>query len=186
MLTWRPAFPDLRLRIRRAARKNPRTALTISRPECALSRTVRRVYSATEAASAETCTEAASLNARVHVHVVCGGGSGSALLRGLAAQGFTVTTGVLNRLDTDWETSRSLGLACVEEAPFSPVSVETDSRNRALMAEADLVILAELPFGRGNLKNLAAAVADWDAVLADAATHGLSHTARWYTAGAIR
>lgn len=91
---------------------------------------------------------------RIRVHVVCGGGYGSHLLTQLARRQYTITAGVLNRLDTDHETARALGLRCVEEAPFSPIGQNAREECAALMAEADAVVIAEAPIGSGNLANL--------------------------------
>lgn len=55
------------------------------------------------------------------LHVICGGGEGEKLLYYLSQRGYKVTTGVLNKGDTDWKIARLLGFTIVEEAPFSPI-----------------------------------------------------------------
>jgi iron complex transport system ATP-binding protein len=65
-----------------------------------------------------------------------------------------VTAGALNRLDTDWEVARSLGIPVAEEAPFSHLGGEALSETRAHADAAEVVVLACLPFGQGNLANL--------------------------------
>jgi len=90
------------------------------------------------------------------VHVVCGGGAGVAVLGLLAERGFTVTTGVLNVGDIDWETAKYLGLEMTEEAPFSDISDHSYRENLELIQRADACVLVSIPFGRGNLKNLEA------------------------------
>jgi iron complex transport system ATP-binding protein len=92
----------------------------------------------------------------VRVHVLCGGGTGVFLLRRLHIEGAEVTAGVLNEGDTDLAYARSLGIPAVEEAPFSPVGDEAAGKARALMAEADVILISGVPFGEGNLKNLEA------------------------------
>jgi iron complex transport system ATP-binding protein len=92
------------------------------------------------------------------VHLVCGGGTGSGLMRELVDAGYDVSAGVLNALDTDEETGRELGLPMAVEAPFSPVGDEADAENRELMRDADLVIVAAVPVSHGNARNIAAAV----------------------------
>lgn len=90
------------------------------------------------------------------VHVVGGGGSAAWLLESLTLAGFVVTTGVLNRGDSDWVLARSLGLEVVEAAPFSAVGEAERARVLELMRAADWVVLADVAVGRGNLPNLEA------------------------------
>lgn len=91
------------------------------------------------------------------VHLICGGGSGVALLGELKRLGYEVSCGVLNRGDSDWEAARQHGCAVAEELPFTPVGEAAEAANRALMDRADAILLADLPFGHGNLINLQAA-----------------------------
>lgn len=86
--------------------------------------------------------------------VIAGGGSGAALYYTLLTAGWRVCTGVLNLLDTDEEAARALRLEHITEQPFSPISDDAFRRALPLMQAADAVILAETPFGRGNLRNL--------------------------------
>lgn len=94
--------------------------------------------------------------ARGRVHVLCGGGAGSAILGLLANHGYEVTAGVLNTGDIDWEVAGFLGIRVVEEAPFSPISEESYRVNLKLIKNSGASVLASIPFGRGNLKNLEA------------------------------
>jgi len=57
-----------------------------------------------------------------NVHVICGGGTGSNLLYVLHREGFEVSAGVLNLLDTDYATATALGIPCITEAPFAAIS----------------------------------------------------------------
>jgi len=90
------------------------------------------------------------------IHLVCGGGSGSSLLRKLWESGFEVTTGVLNVFDADFETATLLNIPTVGEAPFSPITNESYQRNVEMIRSSKMVILTEVPFGEGNLLNLRA------------------------------
>jgi iron complex transport system ATP-binding protein len=90
------------------------------------------------------------------IHLVCGGGTGSALMTELTHQGFLVSTGVLNVLDTDNETAHELAIPVIDEAPFSPISDENHERHLEMISTCQLVILSNVPFGRGNIKNLQA------------------------------
>lgn len=91
------------------------------------------------------------------IHLICGGGSGAALLSNLLAAGYEVTCGVLNRGDSDWEAARLRGLELAEEAPFSGVTPQAHQRNLELIRRAGAVVLGDVPFGPGNLANLRAA-----------------------------
>lgn len=88
------------------------------------------------------------------VHVVCGGGTGVSTLGTLVRYGFKVSAGVLNRLDSDEEAARALGIEVALEAPFSPIGSEARAACAALMAAAETILVAPVPFGHGNLANL--------------------------------
>ena len=89
------------------------------------------------------------------IHIVCGGGSGSHLMNILSCT-FTVTAGVLNVLDSDFKTARSLNITVVGEIPFSQITEESSKINAGLVKEADIVVLTDFPVGFGNLKNVEA------------------------------
>jgi len=88
------------------------------------------------------------------VHVIAGGGSGIELYRRLIIEGYEVTTGVLNRLDSDAEAARALNIPVVLEQPFSPVGAEAVEKALKMIDCADFVVLSRVPFGSGNLVNL--------------------------------
>lgn len=89
-----------------------------------------------------------------HVHVIAGGGSGIELYRRLLIEGYEVTTGVLNRLDSDAEAARALNIEVVLEQPFSPVGNDAIAEALQMIDNADTVILSQVPIGSGNLVNL--------------------------------
>jgi iron complex transport system ATP-binding protein len=93
---------------------------------------------------------------RTRVHIVCGGGSGAQLMTRLYEDGYEVTAGVLNVLDSDYEAAASLNIPTIEEAPFSAITDEAFERNLRLILDADIVLLANAVFGEGNLRNLEA------------------------------
>jgi iron complex transport system ATP-binding protein len=93
------------------------------------------------------------------LHVISGGGSGIELFRRLMIEGFDLTAGVLNRLDSDSEAARALDIPSVLEQPFSPVGGEALSEARRMIEAADGVIIGVVPFGPGNLVNLDLALA---------------------------
>ncbi|HHW02723.1 MAG TPA: ABC transporter ATP-binding protein [Thermoanaerobacterales bacterium] len=88
------------------------------------------------------------------IHVICGGGEGEKILYYLKRRGYEVSVGVLNKGDTDWLTAKMLGFDVVEEVPFSPISDEKMEENEKYVKKSDAVLLADVPFGYGNLKNL--------------------------------
>jgi iron complex transport system ATP-binding protein len=88
------------------------------------------------------------------IHVICGGGTGIGLLQALRRRGHVLTAGVLNRLDSDEEACTALGIEHAWEAPFSPIGEAARSRCRELMQDAELLVVTEVPIGRGNLANL--------------------------------
>jgi len=95
----------------------------------------------------------------VRIHLICGGGSGTDLMIDLHEYGFLLSVGVLNALDSDFETATYLGMPIVDEEPFSPISDEKYARNLEMIDRADVVLLADVIFGPGNLKNLQSALA---------------------------
>lgn len=118
------------------------------------------------------------------IHVICGGGSGSALLKKLCARGYTVSAGILNQGDSDWQTALHLGLDLVDAPAFAALDASSRQLNRECMRNSDVVILSSVPFGSGNLPNLEAlvqAAAAGQAVLLD---NSLPIEARDYTGGA--
>jgi len=95
---------------------------------------------------------------RTAIHIIAGAGTGVPLMRRLHRLGFPVSAGVVNVSDTDQLAAEALDLPRVEEAPFSPISEDAHRRNCAMARAADVVIITGIPFGRGNLLNLEAAV----------------------------
>ena len=90
----------------------------------------------------------------LRVHVISGGGTGVEIIRALHRLGCGVTAGVLAMNDTDYAAAMELGIACITEPPFSPI---TESSRLALggqIAAADMVVLTATPVGIGNLDNL--------------------------------
>ena len=93
------------------------------------------------------------------IHVLCGGGTGAGLLITLKQRGFTVTSGGLNAGDTDQEAAEMLGIPYARESPFTALSETTIDEALRLGREADIVVVTEAPYGKGNLGNLESALA---------------------------
>jgi iron complex transport system ATP-binding protein len=99
------------------------------------------------------------------IHLICGAGTGTSLMKVLLEEGYSLTAGVLNVLDTDFETSELLKIPVVTEAPFSPITDKANKANLKMIDKASMVILTSVPFGHGNLQNLVTAK--------EAAKHGV-------------
>jgi iron complex transport system ATP-binding protein len=97
------------------------------------------------------------LSRNLSVHLICGAGTGTTLMKILVDEGYNVTAGVLNVLDTDYETAQLLKIPVTSEAPFSPITEETHRANLEMISKASAVVLTAVPFGYGNLRNLEAA-----------------------------
>ena len=95
---------------------------------------------------------------QTRIHLICGAGTGAGLMRRLRQFGFALSVGAVNVSDTDQIEAEALDLPRVEEAPFCPIAEETHRRNAAMAREADVVVVTGIPIGRGNLRNLEAAV----------------------------
>jgi iron complex transport system ATP-binding protein len=93
------------------------------------------------------------------VHVICGGGTGSTILHALHHAGCRVTTGVLSMNDSDYETAIQLGIPCVVEPPFAPITPGSRSLLEEELKNSDIVVITGMPVGTGNLDNLRAVVA---------------------------
>jgi iron complex transport system ATP-binding protein len=92
------------------------------------------------------------------IHLICGAGTGTELMKILLDEGYSVTAGVLNVLDTDFETAQFLKIPVTTEAPFSPITEKTHDNNLEMISKASTVVLTSVPFGFGNLQNLEAAI----------------------------
>lgn len=93
------------------------------------------------------------------IHVICGGGSGAPLMRRLREEEIPFSAGVVSVGDTDHAVARSLGAPLIEVESYAPISDEAHGRNVEAAKNARLVVVCDMPVGRGNLLNLAAAAA---------------------------
>jgi iron complex transport system ATP-binding protein len=90
----------------------------------------------------------------LRVHVISGGGTGVEIIRALHRLGCGVTAGVLAMNDTDYAAAMELGIACITEPPFSPITESARAALAGQIAAADVVVLTATPVGIGNLENL--------------------------------
>jgi iron complex transport system ATP-binding protein len=91
------------------------------------------------------------------IHLICGCATGSPLMKILKDEGYFVTAGVLNLLDTDQETAQLLKIPTTSEAPFSPITEEAHTANLKMISKANVLVITPTQFGDGNLRNLEAA-----------------------------
>jgi len=95
-------------------------------------------------------------NKDIKIHVIGGGGAASPILNLLCTQGYLVSCGVVNTIDTDLSTAEILGISYISEAPFSPISLNSQYKNLEFIKSSDIVILPDVEFGHGNFSNLVA------------------------------
>jgi len=88
------------------------------------------------------------------VHVIGGGGAASQVISLLHSSGYIISCGVINTLDSDLDTARMLGIPYAAEAPFSPISLDSQKKNLEFIKSSDAVILPAVEFGPGNFSNL--------------------------------
>ncbi|MGE5627053.1 MAG: ABC transporter ATP-binding protein [Solirubrobacterales bacterium] len=112
-----------------------------------------KVLSSKEIVPIRVIKENESFNNKV-IHVISGGGRGEQIIERINSLGFKVTCGVLNQGDSDLELCHLLGIKCVEELPFSHISDIKAYENKRLINEADIILVTDVPFGTGNIKNL--------------------------------
>lgn len=91
------------------------------------------------------------------VHLLCGGGTGGPLMKAFTDTGHSVSAGVLNVLDSDFESAKDLHIPVVAEVPFAPISLEAHAENLRMAEEASVVVVSPFPVGPGNFRNLEAA-----------------------------
>ena len=91
------------------------------------------------------------------IHIIAGGGRGARAIQLLHQEGFELTAGVLNEGDVDLPIASALCHEVVIIPPFSAINIEKHQRNQELSAQADCVVVCDVPFGKANLLNLEAA-----------------------------
>ena len=92
------------------------------------------------------------------IHIIGGAGTGTVVMKALVDEGYEVTAGVLNILDTDYETAELLKIPTVSEAPFSPISEESKRLLSEMISKSAIIVVTSVPFGYGNLSNLETAL----------------------------
>ena len=88
------------------------------------------------------------------VHVIAGGGHGSRAMYLLREAGHQVTAGVLGAGDSDYHTAQKLDIPCPSIPSFSPMDDTCQAQHRALLGQADVVVVTNTQFGDANYPNL--------------------------------
>lgn len=76
------------------------------------------------------------------------------LIETLDDMGHRVSVGVMNQGSDDAEFCAYLDIPQIEIPAFQTVSEQDQERNLQIMQDADVVIVADIPFGTGNIRNL--------------------------------
>jgi iron complex transport system ATP-binding protein len=92
------------------------------------------------------------------VHVIAGGGAASGLLEELVLRGFAPTVGIVSVFDTDYATAQRYELKVVSSPPFEAFPPETVREFDYLAHEAEVIVVAPVFFGQGNLAPLRTAL----------------------------
>lgn len=101
---------------------------------------------------------AVAVQRRGSVLVIGGSGAAAQLLRRLVIGGWQVSAGALNAGDADQILAEALGVPYVAIPPFAPMDEAAADKAATLARAAEAVVVCPVPFGHGNLANLAAAV----------------------------
>jgi iron complex transport system ATP-binding protein len=87
----------------------------------------------------------------IRIHLFCGGGSGTMLMRRLHLAGAKVSCGPLNRGDSDAIVAKTLKLTTTLEKPFAPLSPESLKQTEPLINHSNLLIITTHWWGHGNI-----------------------------------
>lgn len=100
---------------------------------------------------------AKQINSKIKsIHIISGGGSGQEVINKLFYEGYKLSLGVLNVGDSDWNHGKSLRIPIIEEEPFNDISDKAFNKNLKIINKSDIIVITNVPIGRGNIKNLQA------------------------------
>lgn len=94
----------------------------------------------------------------LRIHVIAGGGAASELMEELVLRGFAPTVGIVSVFDTDYTTAQRYELEVVSAPPFQAFPAEALSQHADLVNDAEVIVVAPIFFGPGNLEPLRAAL----------------------------
>ena len=90
--------------------------------------------------------------------MIAGGGAASELVEELVARGFTPTVGIVSVFDSDYAIAQSYELEVISSPPFEPFPQEAVQALDSLARDAEVIVVAPVFFGKGNLAPLRTAV----------------------------
>lgn len=90
----------------------------------------------------------------LRIHMICGANKAVKLIEVLEDKGHKLSAGVLNKGSDDYDFCRYLGIPVIEEEAFCEVTEEKQKENLKMMKDADVILVADIPFGNGNIHNL--------------------------------
>ncbi len=134
---------------------DPRLILEVFKVRVAAHRQGRRPYLTPLWSGVSVRSPAAD---QPRVHVIGGGGAASGLVEELVARGFTPSVGIVSVFDTDFATAQRYELEVVSAPPFEPFPEEAVQELDSLIERAEVIIIAPVFFGRGNLAPLETAL----------------------------
>jgi iron complex transport system ATP-binding protein len=85
---------------------------------------------------------------RIQVHVICGAGTGTTLLKTFHDEGYSVSAGVLNVAYSDFEICELLKVLLVSDPSFSAITDNAHEANLVMIKNVNMVMLANVLFGR--------------------------------------
>jgi iron complex transport system ATP-binding protein len=90
------------------------------------------------------------------IHLIGGGGALGQVAGQLAAWGYRLQAGVVHQGDSDVLLAQDLGMPVLVAPSFAPVAGAWQDELRTWLTRADAVLIADVPFGPGNVGNLQA------------------------------
>lgn len=90
----------------------------------------------------------------IHVHIICGGGTGEYIIQKLYSERYKISCGILIEGDSDLDICRSLNLDYVVEYPFSKFSEESIAKNKEYIDNSHVIIVTDVAIGYGNFDNI--------------------------------
>ncbi len=90
----------------------------------------------------------------IHVHIICGGGTGEYIIQKLYSERYKISCGILIEGDSDLDICRSLNLDYVVEYPFSKFSEESIAKNKDYIDNSHVIIVTDVAIGYGNFDNI--------------------------------
>ena len=102
--------------------------------------------------------EAVTGDSRGRVMVIGGSGVAAPLMRRLVLEGWQVSSGALNVGDADQVIAEALRVEYAGIPPFAPMDADAGITVAKIAEKADVIVVCEVPFGRGNVDNLLVAV----------------------------